>query len=215
LGWDFERVGQPPLHSEHWEPLLRTIEAISWPVSFHTGFNSGFNDTDNLDLSESFRELDGLQQAKLASLFFTGNVHCLGELIMGRICHRYPTLKFVSVESGVGWMPYLTEALDWQFLSNNVHHEFPEMLLPSDYFRRQIYGTFFFESHIPRFVDLFPDNFMFETDFPHGRGSLTPHDAHEAVKGPHETIVANLGHLEEEILVKLLHGNAAKVYGLP
>jgi hypothetical protein len=81
------------------------------------------------------------------------------------------------------------------------------MLLPSEYFRRQIYGTFWFEYHVGRFVDLYPDNFMFETDYPHPT-SLSPGPGTYA-QGPRETIAENLSNLSEEHLVKVLHDDAA------
>ena len=43
--------------------------------------------------------------AKTSSLIFLDNIRCIGDLIFGGVCHRFPDLKFVSVESGVGWMP--------------------------------------------------------------------------------------------------------------
>ena len=39
-------------------------------------------------------------------------------------------------------------------------------LLPSEFFRRQMYATFWFEQGIHRQIDLYPDNVMFESDFP-------------------------------------------------
>jgi predicted TIM-barrel fold metal-dependent hydrolase len=86
------------------------------------------------------------------------------------------------------------------------------MLLPSEYFRRQIYGTFWFERNVGRVVDLYPDNFMFETDYPHPT-SLSPGPASHAA-GARETIAHNLSDLSEDHLVKVLNTNAARVYGL-
>jgi predicted TIM-barrel fold metal-dependent hydrolase len=145
--------------------------------------------------------------------FFTGNIRCIAELIMGRICHRYPTLKFVSVESGMGFIPFLIESLEWQFLNANLFRDYPDMLLPSEYFRRQVYGTFWFEQDVAALAHLFPDNFMFETDYPHA-SSLTPSVSLPYVTGPRETIANNLGDVPQELMVKLLRDNAASVYQL-
>jgi uncharacterized protein len=207
FGWDMAAIGQPPLRDEHWAPLLERAQEMGWSVSFHVGFNSEEVDVDG------YRALSKLDQATFAAKFFTGNIHCVAELIMGRICERYPRLKFVSVESGVGFFPYLLEALDWQFLNNNIYRDYPEMLLPSQYFRRQIFGCFWFEKDIVQLAELYPDNFMFETDFPHGT-SLTPGDDFPYVTSPRETIIANMAEIPETTLVKLLHDNAASVYGL-
>ena len=70
----------------------------------------------------------------------------IANLITGGVCHRFPNLKFVSVESGVGWIPFALEHLDWQWKNCGVPQEHPEYdLLPSEYFMRQMYGCFWFE----------------------------------------------------------------------
>ena len=40
--------------------------------------------------------------------------------VFGGICHRFPELKFVSVESGASWLPFAIEAFDWQWQNNGV-----------------------------------------------------------------------------------------------
>jgi hypothetical protein len=78
--------------------------------------------------------------------FFLANARTIAQLVTGGICHRFPTLNFVSVESGVGWIPFALSALDWQWKNCGVREEHPEYdLLPSEYFQRQIYGCFWFE----------------------------------------------------------------------
>jgi predicted TIM-barrel fold metal-dependent hydrolase len=86
------------------------------------------------------------------------------------------------------------------------------MLLPSEYFIRQIYASFWFESGVERQIDLYPDNVMFESDFPHPT-SLSPGPGSVALS-PRETIEANLSNLDEITLRKVLHDTAAKVYRL-
>ncbi len=84
--------------------------------------------------------------AKVSSLIFMDNMRCIADLIFGGVCHRFPDLKLVSVESGVGWIPAALETFDWQWRNGGVLDEHPEYdLLPSEYFRRQIYGCFWFE----------------------------------------------------------------------
>ncbi|MGE0307102.1 MAG: amidohydrolase family protein, partial [Acidimicrobiia bacterium] len=93
-----------------------------------------------------------------------------------------------------------------------VHKEHPEFLLPSEYFRRQIYASFWFETGIDRLIDMYPDNVMFESDYPHAT-SLSPGPATIA-KTPHETINDNLADVPADVLRKLLYGTAARLYKL-
>ena len=103
--------------------------------------------------------------------------------MFGGVCQRFPDLKFVSVESGVGWIPFLLEAMDWNFHNSGVRKEHPEFdLLPSEYFARQIYSCFWFERASARAAIemLGADHVLFETDFPHPTG-MTPGPASAAV----------------------------------
>ena len=102
-------------------------------------------------------------------MLFRSNQRCLAELILGGVCHRFPDLQFVSVESGVGWIPGVLEVFDWQWLNTGVRRDRPEYdLLPSEYFRRQIHGCFWFEHEAARHaIERYPDNILYETDYPH------------------------------------------------
>ena len=87
-----------------------------------------------------------------------------------------------------------------------VHLERPEFeLRPSDYFRRQVYGCYWFEKIGPqRLLDLVGvDNIMFETDFPH------PTCLYGNVQ---ETIEESLGQVSEDVRRRILYDNAAELY---
>jgi predicted TIM-barrel fold metal-dependent hydrolase len=97
-----------------------------------------------------------------------------------------------------------------------VTKEHPEYeLLPSEYFKRQIYGCFWFE-HGPSLNAALevigPDNILYETDFPHPT-SMSPGPVSTAL-APKDFIAENLGHLPTVVLKKILHDNAARVYHL-
>jgi predicted TIM-barrel fold metal-dependent hydrolase len=134
------------------------------------------------------------------------------EIITAGVCHRFPRLDFVSVESGVGWVPFLLEALDWQWANYGVWRERPELdLKPSEYFRRQVYACFWFErGSALAAVEAFEDNVLYETDYPHPT-SMSPGPASIAQR-PRDYIREALGHLPERTLAKILHANAARVY---
>src|SRR4030095_3067180 len=58
--------------------------------------------------------------AALSTLAQMGNLLCIVNLISSGLLDRYPRLKFVSVESGIGWLPFMLESLDYQFVENGV-----------------------------------------------------------------------------------------------
>jgi predicted TIM-barrel fold metal-dependent hydrolase len=85
--------------------------------------------------------------------------------------------------------------------------------MPSEYFRRQIFGTFWFErGDVGTVLDEYPDNIMFETDFPHPT-SLSP-GPNSYSPSPKHIIDHDLAHLPADVLEKVLHGTAARIYNL-
>jgi predicted TIM-barrel fold metal-dependent hydrolase len=48
------------------------------------------------------------------AMLFINNGRVMGNLILSGLLDRYSKLKFVSVESGIGWVPFLLEAIDYE-----------------------------------------------------------------------------------------------------
>jgi predicted TIM-barrel fold metal-dependent hydrolase len=204
--WD-----QPPLNDPYWDRLWGAAQEMSLSVNFHiaAGDTTGIYDAHPSAGPHA-------NYAAIAAPFFVANAKTITTLIMTGICHRFPDLNFVSVESGVGWLPFVVQALDWMWQNCGVSIEHPEYeLMPSEYFKRQIYGCFWFE-HGPvldtALQIIGPDNIMYETDFPHPT-SMSPGPA-SIGDVPKHFIDQKLSYLDDDVLGKLLHGNAARVYNL-
>lgn len=200
----------PELADPHWDPIWNTAQDLGLPINFHIA--SG-------DITAVLRGYKGngrqANYAKQTVMFFLDNSKGIAEVIVSGLCHRFPRLNFVSVESGVGWVPFVLEALDWQWLNSGVQQEHPEYdLLPSEYFKRQVYACFWFERGSAKAaIELVgADNILYETDFPHPT-SMSPGPASVA-DVPKDFIEQNLGSLPEESLRKILHDNAARLYKL-
>ncbi len=198
----------PPLAHAQWDRLWAAAQDAGLPISFHVGsgdIGELMNDAGGMGLRTNF--------ARASALFFLDNSRCLADIIFGGVCHRFPRLEFVSVESGAGWVPGTIESFDWQWQNCGVREEHPEYLLPSEYFRRQIYACFWFEeATLTDPLTRFPDNFLYETDYPHPT-CMAPSDYTPA---DHPRVYAEkaLGHLPDEVLGKVLHANAAALYGV-
>ena len=208
---DPSAFGLPHLTDPHWDPMWAKAQELRQPVNFHIA--SG-----DLSLLTNTGHASCGPQALYASMgvsFFMGNARTIANLICGGICHRFPDLKFVSVESGVGWIPFALDALDWQWRNCGVGLEHPEYdLLPSEYFARQIYGCFWFEEEGAMYAldRLGPDNVLYETDFPHPT-SMSPGPASAAL-APNIYLEQNFAGLDDGVLQKILHDNAARLYKL-
>jgi predicted TIM-barrel fold metal-dependent hydrolase len=203
----FDAIGQPDLSTGHWDPLLAVIQESGLSVNFHVGFSQGTEDrVEQINRS-------GANHTRASALHFAGNARAIVDIITTGVCHRFPTLNFVSIESGAGWMPYLLESLDWHWQQFGAQAENPQMELPSVYFKRQIYGAYWFERDILQLTaDLLQDNVMFSTDFPHPT-SLSPGPASIADL-PSVAARHSLEGVAPEIADKILFKNAARVYHL-
>jgi predicted TIM-barrel fold metal-dependent hydrolase len=205
-----DRFGAPMLADPAWYPLWEAAEGLEIPVNFHIG--SG-----GLSTVPPMFDGNGLHAnaAKASIHFFMGNSDAITEIIFSGMCHRFPRLNFVSAESGIGWVPYLLEAMDWQWENDGVELEHLDFdMLPSEYFHRQVYACFWFERLVPpRVLDLIGvDNVLFETDYPHPT-CMSPGPASIAQR-PRDFIEENYSHLPDDVLRKILHDNAARIYGL-
>jgi predicted TIM-barrel fold metal-dependent hydrolase len=211
FGGDFSSVNLPHLGDKHWDPIMAAAQSNGLSINFHIGFAEQTTE-ENRAFQAAVKD-DKAVFVKGSTMMFMGNAQNIADVILTGLCARFPDLKFVSVESGASWLPFLVESMDWQWKNSGCTKEYPNRLLPSEYFRRQVYGSFWFESSmLARALELFPDNIMFETDFPHPT-SLSPGPASFA-RHPSIVIEENLGSLPEDIQRKVLHDNAAKLYGL-
>ena len=146
---------------------------------------------------------DGACIATLSTQAFLGNQRCITNLIFSGLLDRFPSLDFVSVESGIGWIPFLLDLCEYQFDENGITSL---ELRPKQYFDRQIYASYWFEGDAATPIEkLGEDNVMFETDFPH------PTCLYPGVK---QHVQDTLGGLDPRIQRKVLYQTAERVYNL-
>jgi len=210
FGGEPEYFSQPKLTDPHWDPLWAAAQDMGLPIDFHIAGG----DMSNFHL---LHESTGKHAAfaALPILFTMQNSRTITQLVIGGICHRFPKLNFVSVESGVGWLPFAVDMMDWMWLNAGAHKEHPEMkLMPSEYFKRQIYGCFWFERKtLVHAIDhLGADNILYESDFPHPT-SMSPGPKSTA-QPPNVYVQETMGDLPQDVVSKILHDNAARIYHL-
>ena len=125
------------------------------------------------------------------------------QLIFSGVTERFPNLKFVFAEAGIGGLNYVIAACDHEWETRQLWSEgLPTR--PSDTVRRQMFVNFWFESEgIKLRNDIGIDNIMWESDFPHV-ASYYPKswDAVERV----------LDGVSAEDRKKLLYENALRIY---
>jgi predicted TIM-barrel fold metal-dependent hydrolase len=117
-------------------------------------------------------------------------------------------LQVVSVESGVGWIPFLLKALDYQAGEMTPGSMDNLSMAPSDYFRRQIHSCFWFErAGIAEAIEsVGADHLLFETDFPHPT-CVYPDGL--------EYADAALDGMDDDDVAGIMGLNAARLYDIP
>jgi predicted TIM-barrel fold metal-dependent hydrolase len=200
-----QALGEPLLGDRHWDPLYALAAETSLPLNLHIGGG---------DIDRSLAVQRAVAHGITATLaatsveLFLGNAIQVSDLLLSGVLPRHPDTKFVSVESGIGWVPFVLEASDYCFDYANMRAERPEYeMRPSDYFHRQVYACAFFEEHAPHAnLDVIGvDNVLFETDYPH------PTCLYGNVR---EKIDAAYGDLAPAAARRVLFDNAAELYGV-
>lgn len=200
--------GQPLFIDSHWDRMWAAAQAAGLPINFHVGGG---------DLSRHMNEqrisAEGWRAtlARLTTSFFMESGIGIADLLMSGVPARFPDLKFVSVESAIGWIPFLLESLDFHFEKYEPWTERPEFtkggMKPSDYFRRQIYANYWFEDLQEWHLDAIgADNLLFETDYPH-QTCLDRTEIQSAIDG-------GLARVSDEVRQKILWQNAAKLFNV-
>jgi predicted TIM-barrel fold metal-dependent hydrolase len=158
--------GQPYLREDYWDPMWSAAQAAGLPVAFHVG--NGDNSTHLPEALVSMESSD-IMETRVSTSIYLDNARQTVDLLLSGILVKFPDLKFIISESGVGWVPFILENCDHRFKKQRVQ-EFGG-LLPSDLFKRQISVNFFFEQLTPWHIDrIGAESILFQTDLPHPTG---------------------------------------------
>jgi predicted TIM-barrel fold metal-dependent hydrolase len=193
---------QPFLADHHWDPLWAAAQAAGMPISFHVGGDLTRNYTPERGAVQGMRMMSALA-SPCAHL---DNACIMADLLLSGVLPRFPDLKFIMVESGIGWIPFVLEDLDCHVRKYRATVDHPEFVEPpSFYFHRQIFVNYWFEKLDDFYIErVGVDNLLFETDYPHPACLMGPE--------VEESIVHNLGGVDQSIRDKILWQNASKLF---
>jgi uncharacterized protein len=204
---DPQETGSPDLAHRDWDALWEVCADLNLPVHFHIGASLTSLNFYGKYFWPSVHQ--NLKPAIGGAMLFLNNARMVINSVYAGIFDRHPTLKMVSVESGIGWIPFILETMDYEILENAPQQAAELSRKPSEYFKSNWYGTFWFEENggdLQGLIDkLGEDNVMFETDFPHPT-CMYP--------DPLSTVEARMSALRPETRRKVLGENAAKLYRL-
>jgi predicted TIM-barrel fold metal-dependent hydrolase len=202
----------PDLLDEHWNPLWEVCTDLKLPVNFHVGATDfGYEAFHKGTWPSNDRFRSYVVGCTLLELHSSA---VLANLLTSTLLDRYPDIKWVLVESGIGWVPYVLERLEHQLLDSEPEDAQMRLPSPTEQLRKHVYNCFWFEETGPSTaVDrIGADNILFETDYPHPT-CLYPSGVPDASALAHGMRV--LESWGPEVQRKILSENAAKLYRLP
>jgi predicted TIM-barrel fold metal-dependent hydrolase len=129
----------------------------------------------------------------------------VANLCCSGVFERFPNLRFATIESGIGWVAWLLQAMDESYYKQHFYLNPRLKEAPSEYYRRHGFATF--QEDPPGLSLARPygliDNIMWANDYPHHEGTW-PHSA--------EAIERTMNHLTDGERAKVLGLTAAKFF---
>lgn len=192
------RPDMTPLWDPFWEPLWKFGHETGIPLHFHTiGGRSP-------DVTKFTPEV----QRRIFATHITGFQMHMSTMLMGLIFSgapaRYPNLKIVIGEAGLGWIPYVLQHMDLEW--EDQFQDLDLKMKPSEYWHRQFYATYQTDPvGIELLHHLGEDNVMWGSDYPHPDG-IWPDSQ--------EFLSKELTEVSPEAKRKIVRDNAMKLYRL-
>jgi predicted TIM-barrel fold metal-dependent hydrolase len=190
-------LGLPSIHGDYWEPFFRACAETGTTINMHIGSSSKMPSTSA-----------DAPAAVGSTLTFGNAMSSMTDWLFSGWLARLPDLKIVYSEGQIGWIPYILERADKVWEENRAWGGFGDKVPepPSTYYYRQIYGCFFDDEYgLENIEKCGIDNICFETDYPHS-DSTWPKSREVGQK--------LMGNLPDDVIYKLVRGNAIKLLDL-
>jgi predicted TIM-barrel fold metal-dependent hydrolase len=151
-----EKLGLPSIYKEDWDPFFRACEETGTVINLHVGSSS-----------ETMFPSSDSDLAVLGVLFPVNGFAAAADWLFAKIPLRFPGVKIVLSEGGIGWVPILLDRLSYMARNDDRRAAFGGMT-PIEVFRRNFwFTTFSDERTLALRTEIGVDRIMFETDFPH------------------------------------------------
>jgi predicted TIM-barrel fold metal-dependent hydrolase len=192
--WDMEPMWHPV-----WEPFWQAVNEVDLPLHFHTF------------PAVPLTKIDAQTGLTRRAAFFTAVssfqmnlINILAAVIGAGVLERYPKLRISFGESGIGWLPYALDRMDFEW--EDRFRDLGLTMKPSDYWRRQCKATFQFDRIGTKLIDeMGVETLMWGSDYPHADG-VWPESS--------KYIEEQFGHLPADVTHKITCENAGRFYGL-
>jgi predicted TIM-barrel fold metal-dependent hydrolase len=188
-------LGLPSYYDSVWDPIWETCQAADVPICMHIG-SSGW---------QPYLPPGSSTVLSFALAFVPTVTHAMG-MAFGPVPRKFPDIKIVYSEGGIGWVPAALERADSRF---QMHKGWSgDETLPSDVFKRNMWFCMMPDEDygIAQRESIGVDKILWETDYPHAN-----------CPWPDTEAVANrlLGDIPKQERDAITYGNAEKLFHWP
>ena len=196
---------EPRLHDPAWESLWAALEETGIILSFHVAV---------VDVPRTDPAFGKPASTFAATKAFIGQfLDPFVDLFAWGILERHPKMRVMMAESGLGWVPWVVQELDHRFerlYETKAYWDrrggVPLKVKPSELFKRQIYASFQDDPVAIALLSFMGDgHVLWASDYPHPDSTWPFSQA---------MIESQMKDLSAATRKKLLHDNAAALYGL-
>jgi predicted TIM-barrel fold metal-dependent hydrolase len=190
------RIGMEPIFSKWWEPIIAACAETGTVICLHVG-STGVADMP-----------PGAPMVPLgATLFGQLSLSACAEWLWSPYPVRYPDLKIIMSEGGIGWVAMLHDRLENIVDRSGYGHYFPGDLRPAEVLHRNFwFSTIDDPSTLNTRHTIGVDHIVFESDYPHGDGTWPD---------TQQVFADVFGALPADEIAKISHENAAQLFRHP
>jgi len=194
--WGGHDIDHVNYNLPHFDPMWALIEETGMPITFHVSTGR----------DPRASRGNGGAVINYVTHSLAPTIEPVANLCASGVLERFPKLRFATVEAGIGWVPWLLDAMDEAYKKHHFWVRPKLQGLPSDYFRAHGGATFQEDEPGLALVDKYDldNNFMWANDYPHHEGTW-PHSA--------PAVERTMAELNETQRAKILGLNAAKFFG--
>jgi predicted TIM-barrel fold metal-dependent hydrolase len=190
-------LGLPSLHTGHWDPIMRACAETGTVVNLHIG-SSGTSPSTAEDAPPDV----------VGVLFFGYSMFSAVDWLYSRIPVRFPDIKIVLSEGGIGWVPGLVDRLNHMLSYHEMYGTWKGIeLTPAEVLLRNFYFCAVEDPSSFALRDVIGvEHILLEQDYPHC-DSTWPHTQ--------RTIEEEIGGLPAADIRKMTWENASVLYRHP
>jgi len=190
----------PHINDAVYDPLWAACQELDVPICFHAGASSAIQ----IPAYEGYTPT--VAAAFQAITRPASTVSVLVNLLISKILLRFPKLKIVLAESGLGWGAYLLEYTDFQATGDQLPKNGYD-LMPSEMFKRQCYLVGWYDRASLRVRNYIgAENILWSAQFPLATSTWPRTQA---------ALAESFDGVDANDRRKILWANAARLYNIP